>query len=240
MDITQLLAFSVRNNASDLHLSAGLPPMIRVHGDVRRINVEALEHKQVHDMVYDIMNDSQRKHYEDSLECDFSFEIQGLARFRVNAFNQNRGAGAVFRFTGVTIRRVPGACPGRGGRVSCMEVLLLFGTGGLSLGQFAMPRPGAPSGAILRRGELDEESSFDHQAYAITKFTIKSFRILRGLVISFENSGEGAPSPFPLPQRARVKCYGMDYPSRYCVLSDSLALWERLRVRAIFILCGRA
>jgi twitching motility protein PilT len=97
MDITQLLAFSVKNKASDLHLSSGLPPMIRVHGDVRRINVDPLEHKQVHDMVYDIMNDSQRKVYEDSLECDFSFEIQGLARFRVNAFNQNRGAGAVFR-----------------------------------------------------------------------------------------------------------------------------------------------
>ena len=97
MDITQLLAFSVKNKASDLHLSAGLPPMIRVHGDVRRINVEPLDHKQVHDMVYDIMNDAQRKHYEDTLECDFSFEIQGLARFRVNAFNQNRGAGAVFR-----------------------------------------------------------------------------------------------------------------------------------------------
>ena len=97
MDITQLLAFSVKNKASDLHLSAGLPPMIRVHGDVRRINVDPLEHKHVHDMVYDIMNDSQRKHYEDTLECDFSFEIQGLARFRVNAFNQNRGSGAVFR-----------------------------------------------------------------------------------------------------------------------------------------------
>ena len=97
MDITQLLAFSVKNKASDLHLSAGLPPMIRVHGDVRRINVEALDHRAVHDMVYDIMNDSQRKVYEDSLEVDFSFEIQGLARFRVNAFNQNRGAAAVFR-----------------------------------------------------------------------------------------------------------------------------------------------
>jgi twitching motility protein PilT len=81
MDITQLLAFSVKNKASDLHLSAGLPPMIRVHGDVRRINVDPLEHKQVHDMVYDIMNDTQRKNYEESLECDFSFEIQGLARF---------------------------------------------------------------------------------------------------------------------------------------------------------------
>jgi twitching motility protein PilT len=97
MDITQLLAFSVRNKASDLHLSAGLPPMIRVHGDVRRINVDPMAHKQVHDMVYDVMNDSQRKTFEDTLECDFSFEIQGLSRFRVNAFNHNRGAGAVFR-----------------------------------------------------------------------------------------------------------------------------------------------
>jgi twitching motility protein PilT len=96
VDITQLLAFSVKNKASDLHLSAGLPPMIRVHGDVRRINVEPLDHKQVHAMVYDIMNDSQRKHYEENLEIDFSFEIEGLARFRVNAFNQNRGAGGCF------------------------------------------------------------------------------------------------------------------------------------------------
>src|SRR5690349_24984690 len=97
MDITQLLAFSVKNKASDLHLSAGLPPMIRVHGDARRINVDPLEPKQVHDMVYDIMNDSQRKAYEETPECDFSVEIQGLARCRVNAFNQNRAARAGFR-----------------------------------------------------------------------------------------------------------------------------------------------
>ncbi|MBK6980133.1 MAG: type IV pilus twitching motility protein PilT [Betaproteobacteria bacterium] len=97
MDIAELLAFSVKNKASDLHLSAGLPPMIRVHGDVRRINLPALEHKDVHGMVYDIMNDSQRKVYEETLEVDFSFEIPNLARFRVNAFNQQRGAGAVFR-----------------------------------------------------------------------------------------------------------------------------------------------
>jgi twitching motility protein PilT len=97
MDITELLAFSVKNKASDLHLSAGLPPMIRVHGDVRRINLPPMEHKDVHSMVYDIMNDGQRKQYEEILECDFSFEIPNLARFRVNAFNQNRGASAVFR-----------------------------------------------------------------------------------------------------------------------------------------------
>ena len=97
MDITELLAFVVKNKASDLHLSAGLPPMIRVHGDVRRINLPALEHKVVHAMVYDIMNDGQRKFYEENLECDFSFSIPNLARFRVNAFVQQRGAGAVFR-----------------------------------------------------------------------------------------------------------------------------------------------
>lgn len=97
MDITQLLAFAVKNRASDLHLSAGLPPMIRVHGDVRRLNVEALDHERVHAMVYDVMNDAQRKQFEEALECDFSFEVPGLSRFRVNAFNQHRGAGAVFR-----------------------------------------------------------------------------------------------------------------------------------------------
>ncbi|MRV73145.1 PilT/PilU family type 4a pilus ATPase [Duganella sp. FT92W] len=97
MDISELLAFSVKNKASDLHLSAGLPPMIRVHGDVRRINLPPMEHKDVHGMIYDIMNDGQRKAYEEMLECDFSFAIPGLARFRVNAYNQERGAAAVLR-----------------------------------------------------------------------------------------------------------------------------------------------
>ena len=97
MDITELLAFSVKHNASDLHLSAGLPPMIRVDGDVRRINVPPLEHRQVHSLVYDIMNDHQRKVFEEDLEVDFSFEIPNLARFRVNTFNQSRGVAAAFR-----------------------------------------------------------------------------------------------------------------------------------------------
>ena len=97
MDIAQLLAFGVKQGASDLHLSAGLPPMIRVDGDIRRINVPEMDHKQVHDMLYDIMSDKQRKDYEEFLETDFSFEIPGLARFRVNAFNHNRGSGGVFR-----------------------------------------------------------------------------------------------------------------------------------------------
>lgn len=97
LDVSQLLAFTTKNKASDLHLSSGVPPMIRVDGDIRRINMPALEHKDVHDMLYDIMNDKQRKDYEEFLETDFSFEIPGIARFRVNAFNQRNGAGAVFR-----------------------------------------------------------------------------------------------------------------------------------------------
>ena len=97
MDITELLAFAVKNKASDLHLSSGLPPMIRVHGDIRRINLPPMEHKDVHAMIYDIMNDSQRKHYEENLEADFSFAVPDLARFRVNAYVQQRGAAAVLR-----------------------------------------------------------------------------------------------------------------------------------------------
>ncbi|MGB0663297.1 MAG: type IV pilus twitching motility protein PilT [Pontibacterium sp.] len=97
MDITELLAFAVQQGASDLHISSGMPPIIRVDGDVRRIKLPAMEHKQVHGLVYDIMNDQQRKDYEEVFEADFSFEIPGLARFRVNAFNQHRGAAAVFR-----------------------------------------------------------------------------------------------------------------------------------------------
>ena len=97
MDITELLAFAVKNKASDLHLSAGLPPLIRVHGDIRRINLPPMEHEDVHAMVYDIMSDHQRKMYEENLECDFSFAVPNLARFRVNAYNQQRGAAAAFR-----------------------------------------------------------------------------------------------------------------------------------------------
>ncbi len=97
MDITELLAFSVKNSASDMHLSSGMPPMIRVDGEMRRINLPSMEHKEVIGLIYEIMNDRQRKEYEESLEADFSFEIPGLARFRVNAFNQDRGAAAVFR-----------------------------------------------------------------------------------------------------------------------------------------------
>lgn len=97
MDITQLLGFGVKQGASDLHISAGMPPLIRVDGDMRKIDLPPLEHQHVYDMIFDIMNDNQRKEFEANLEVDFSFAVQNLARFRVNAFNHNRGAGAVFR-----------------------------------------------------------------------------------------------------------------------------------------------
>ncbi|MBF0613856.1 MAG: type IV pilus twitching motility protein PilT [Magnetococcales bacterium] len=97
VDITELLAFGVRNRASDLHISAGMPPLIRVDGEIRRIDVPPLAPEEAKGMIYDIMNDKQRKQYEEDLECDFSFAVPNLARFRVNAFNQHRGPGAVFR-----------------------------------------------------------------------------------------------------------------------------------------------
>lgn len=97
MDITELLEFTVKSNASDLHLSAGVPPIIRVNGELRRLDVPSLSHEDVHKLIYDVMSDKQRKIYEETLETDFSFEVPGLARFRVNAFRQNRGAGGVFR-----------------------------------------------------------------------------------------------------------------------------------------------
>ncbi|QJQ96490.1 MULTISPECIES: type IV pilus twitching motility protein PilT [Halomonadaceae] len=97
MDITELLAFSAKQNASDLHLSAGLPPMIRVDGDIRRLNVPAMEDREVRKLIYEIMNDRQRRDYEEFFETDFSFEVPNVARFRVNAFHHGRGAGAVFR-----------------------------------------------------------------------------------------------------------------------------------------------
>lgn len=97
MDLSELLAFAIKHGASDLHLSAGLGPLVRVDGDVKRLNVDALDDHAVHTMIYDVMNDRQRKHYEEFLEIDFSFNLPGISRFRVNAFNQNRGPGAVFR-----------------------------------------------------------------------------------------------------------------------------------------------
>ena len=111
MDITELLAFSVEHDASDLHLSTGTPPSIRVDGDVRKLNIPAFDEKDVNALVYDIMNDRQRKDYEEHLEVDFSFEVPNLARFRVNAFNQNRGPAAVFRTIPSKVLTMDLGCP---------------------------------------------------------------------------------------------------------------------------------
>lgn len=97
MDIAELLTFTVNQKASDLHISAGLPPMIRIDGDIRRLKLPDLEKEQTHDMVFDIMNDRQRREFEKGLQVDFSLHLPDVARFRVNAFHQNRGTGAVFR-----------------------------------------------------------------------------------------------------------------------------------------------
>jgi twitching motility protein PilT len=97
MDLSELLAFAVKNGASDIHISAGLPPLIRIDGEMRRIKVDPLTSNVVHDMIYDIMVDSQRKEFEERLEADFAFEIASVARFRVNAYNQARGPAAAFR-----------------------------------------------------------------------------------------------------------------------------------------------
>lgn len=97
MDITELLAFSVKKGASDLHISAGLSPRLRVDGDMQLINLPPMAHDQVLSLIYSIMNDKQRRHFEEHLEADFAFEVPDIARFRVNTFNQHRGAAAVFR-----------------------------------------------------------------------------------------------------------------------------------------------
>lgn len=97
MNITDLLTFVVKSGASDLHLSAGLPPLLRIDGDVTRINAPAMDNDTVYDLIYGIMNDTQRRTFDAELEADFSVDVPGLSRFRVNAFHQNRGVGAVFR-----------------------------------------------------------------------------------------------------------------------------------------------
>jgi twitching motility protein PilT len=97
MDITQLLTFGVQQGASDCHLSAGEPPMLRIHGDLKKLDHPALSKDEVHNMVFDMMNDNQRKTFQETRECDFSFEMGEIARFRVNVFMQRRGEAAVFR-----------------------------------------------------------------------------------------------------------------------------------------------
>jgi twitching motility protein PilT len=97
MDISELLLFVQKEGASDLHISAGESPMVRMHGEMKRIEVPPLSKEALHLMLYDILNDQQRKKFEEFHELDFSIDLKGIARFRVNAFCQNRGEGVVFR-----------------------------------------------------------------------------------------------------------------------------------------------
>ena len=130
MDITELLSFCFKQGASDLHLSAGQPPIIRMDGDIRRINLPSMDEKEVHTLIYDIMNDRQRRGFEEHFESDFSFDVPGVARFRVNAFNQNRGCGAVFR-----------AIPSK-----------VLGLGDLGMGQVFKDIADKPRGLVLVTG----------------------------------------------------------------------------------------
>ena len=97
MDITELLTFCHHQKGSDLHLSSGETPMIRVDGSMRRLNMESMNAEQTQVMLYDIMNDFQRKVFEEYSDLDFSIELGEVARFRVNVFRQRKGMGAVFR-----------------------------------------------------------------------------------------------------------------------------------------------
>jgi twitching motility protein PilT len=97
MDITELLTFAVKEGASDAHLSSGEPPMLRINGDIKRVDHPALSRDEVHAMAFDVMNDAQRRTFQEKLEIDFSFELGEVARFRVNVFLTRRGEAAVFR-----------------------------------------------------------------------------------------------------------------------------------------------
>ena len=103
MDIAELLAFAVKNKASDLHLSSALPPMIRVDGDLRRLNLPALDNQQLTELLYSTMSDHQRRDFEANLEVDYSYAVPGLARFRVNCFHHDRGVGGAFRTIPVAV-----------------------------------------------------------------------------------------------------------------------------------------
>ncbi len=97
MEITELLAFVMQSKGSDLHLSSGNPPLIRISGDLRPLKVDPLTGDQVKTMLYAIMTEEQRSAYEEEKDLDFAIAFGESARFRVNAFNINRGPAAVFR-----------------------------------------------------------------------------------------------------------------------------------------------
>ncbi len=97
MDIIEILTFAKKMDASDLHLSAGSPPMVRINGEMKKLKIPNLTRDDIHYMIYDIMDDQQKKRFEENKEIDFSRELGGIARFRVNIFFQKKGEAAVFR-----------------------------------------------------------------------------------------------------------------------------------------------
>jgi twitching motility protein PilT len=97
MDITDLLTFTKNAGASDLHLSAGVEPMIRIDGRMKRIDAPPLSKEEIHDLIFDILTDEQQAAFQEKLELDFAIELENVARFRVNVFVQYRGEAAVFR-----------------------------------------------------------------------------------------------------------------------------------------------
>ncbi|MEK7359976.1 MAG: type IV pilus twitching motility protein PilT [Planctomycetota bacterium] len=97
MDILELLLFGKKENASDVHISSGEPPMIRIHGEMRKLDAPPLPREEVHNMLYGILNDQQRKSFEEFHELDFAIALTEAGRFRINAFLQSRGESIVFR-----------------------------------------------------------------------------------------------------------------------------------------------
>lgn len=106
MDITTLLQMTVEQNASDLHISAGAPAMLRIHGQLNPVTDDPIPREEVHTMLFDILTDEQKARFQEELEIDFSLELQGLSRFRINVFNQRRGEGAVFRVIPTKIKSI--------------------------------------------------------------------------------------------------------------------------------------
>jgi twitching motility protein PilT len=104
MDVADLLVQTKERGGSDLHLSAGSHPLMRLHGHLTPVENSPLSRDDVHKMIYEILNDDQRRLFEEHRDLDFAIEIGEFARFRVNVFNQRNGEGAVFRVIPTQIR----------------------------------------------------------------------------------------------------------------------------------------
>ncbi len=97
MNLNELLTFGVQQGASDLHLAVGTVPMVRIHGHMKKLSLPAMTQESMDGYVQEIMNDRQKEVFHEKFEIDFSYKLEGLARFRVNFFEQVLGTSAVFR-----------------------------------------------------------------------------------------------------------------------------------------------